>query len=96
MLFHVFWKGKISDKLALMMKSFVYSQPLECSKMYVWIEELEKDFASNQNMKLLTKFIPTYIEIKVWDAKSQLSSIDLFDGLIKSLNNKELYHLVIW
>nr|CAG8435254.1 9018_t:CDS:1 [Entrophospora candida] len=90
MLFHVFWKGDISDKLALMMKAFIYSQPLKCSKLYVWIQaddeqnltnsERMKLLTSNENMKLLTRFIPHYIELKIWDTKSQLSSIDLFNG----------------
>src|SRR5688572_17961813 len=31
MLFHVFWRGMITDKLALQMKSFLYTQPLACS-----------------------------------------------------------------
>nr|CAG8499369.1 10420_t:CDS:1 [Entrophospora candida] len=80
MIFHVYWKGIITDKLALMMKSFIYTQPLDCAKLYVWIEDLKENYKENANMKLLKKFIPKHIELRNWNTKEQLSSIDLFNG----------------
>ncbi|CAG8584695.1 14448_t:CDS:2 [Gigaspora rosea] len=76
MLFHVFWKGPITDKIALMMKSFLYSQPLECSKLYVWLDNLnDTNFNDNEHIHLLLKYSPSNIEFKEWNIVEQFSSI---------------------
>src|SRR4051812_13048227 len=89
MLFHVYWKGEISEKLALMMKSFIFTQPLYCSKLYVWIDNYKEDL-ENKNLKLLKNFIPKYIELKAWNNEEQLKSIDLFKGWEEKLGNQTI------
>lgn len=81
MLFHVFWRGMITDKLALQMKSFLYTQPLECSKLYVWLQNSDTDIDLNPNAgKIYKKFSPKNIEFKKWDTKEQLDSDPLYKG----------------
>ncbi|KAF0532743.1 wd repeat and sof domain-containing protein 1 [Gigaspora margarita] len=81
MLFHVFWKGQITDKIALMMKSFLYSQPLECSKLYVWLDNInDTNFNDNEHIRPLLKYSPTNIEFKEWNIVEQFSSSDIYAG----------------
>ncbi|RIB19133.1 hypothetical protein C2G38_2141772 [Gigaspora rosea] len=81
MLLHVFWKGQITDKIALMMKSFLYSQPLECSKLYVWLDNLnDTNFNDNEHIRPLLKYSPTNIEFKEWNIVEQFSSSDIYAG----------------
>ncbi|CAG8476712.1 6799_t:CDS:1 [Acaulospora morrowiae] len=87
MLFHVFWRGPISDKLALMMKSFLFSQPLECSTLYVWLDSNNyTDPRKSSHLRLLQRFIPIHIKFKFWNTREQLSSIKLFADW------KNIYH----
>ncbi|CAG8696825.1 9757_t:CDS:2, partial [Racocetra fulgida] len=81
MLFHVFWQGQITDKLALVMKSFLYSQPLECSTLYVWFDNMnDTNLNDNKHVRSLLKYSPTLIEFKSWDMVEQLSFSDVYDG----------------
>ncbi|CAB5162498.1 hypothetical protein RhiirA5_365224 [Rhizophagus irregularis] len=81
MLFHVFWRGMITDKLTLQMKSFLYTQPLECSKLYVWLQDSDTDIDLNPFAgKIYEKFSPKNIEFKKWDTKEQLDSDPLYKG----------------
>ncbi|CAG8646266.1 13557_t:CDS:1 [Funneliformis mosseae] len=81
MLFHVFWRGMITDKLALQIKSFLYTQPLTCSKLNVWLQDSDTDinlnpFAGN----LYKRFSPRNVEFRRWDTDEQLNSDDLYKG----------------
>ncbi|CAG8837754.1 23455_t:CDS:1, partial [Cetraspora pellucida] len=81
MLFHVFWHGQITDKLVLVMKSFLYSQPLECSTLYVWLDDMNvTNLNDNELIRPLFKYSPTHIEFKSWNMVEQLSFSDVYAG----------------
>jgi hypothetical protein len=88
MLFHVFWRGMITDKLALQMKSFIYTQPLACSKLYVWLQNSDTDIEANPFAGELYKKFPKNIEFKRWDTEEQLNSDDLYKGWGKIMSNQ--------
>ncbi|RHZ82791.1 hypothetical protein Glove_103g229 [Diversispora epigaea] len=81
MLFHIFWRGPITDKLVFTMKSFLFSQPLNCSVLYIWINYKDVDFLNSKIMHPLHKFIPDNIDFKTWNTEEQLSSIKFFRDL---------------
>jgi hypothetical protein len=62
--FHVFWRGKIKRKQLLCINSYLYSQNLGNTKLYVW---LDSDY--KENSKLIKKH-PNII-IKNYDAKKE-------------------------
>ncbi|RIA91352.1 hypothetical protein C1645_767628 [Glomus cerebriforme] len=81
MLFHVFWRGMITDKLTLQMKSFLYTQPLACSKLYVWLQNSDTDIDMNPFAGFIyKKFSPKNIEFKKWDTEEQLNSDPIYNG----------------
>ncbi|CAG8730327.1 27323_t:CDS:2 [Gigaspora margarita] len=102
MLFHVFWKGQITDKIILMIKSFLYSQPLDCSKLYVWLDNINNtNFNDNEHIHPLLKYSLTNIEFKFWNIVEQLSSSDIYAGWqngyysSKSVTLSDLVHFVV-
>jgi hypothetical protein len=60
LLFHVFWNGKLSRRQLLCIKSFLYSQNLSNSSLYIW---LDSDYDYNR------KVIPKHpnISIKIYN-----------------------------
>ncbi|CAG8570973.1 12631_t:CDS:1 [Acaulospora colombiana] len=96
MLFHVFWQGPINDKLAFMMKSFLFSQPLNCSILYVWLDTSYNNLYPkyDPHMRLLHRFVPTIIRFKSWNTRKQLSSISMFSGQIDNQNSVTLSDMV--
>ncbi|CAG8569847.1 12164_t:CDS:1 [Racocetra fulgida] len=102
MLFHVFWQGNITDKLALLMKSFLYTQPLECSTLYVWLDNLnDTNLNDNKYIRPLLKYSPTLIEFKLWNMSELLSSSDVYAGwqepdyFLKSVKLSDLVRFVV-
>ncbi|CAG8655417.1 2970_t:CDS:1 [Funneliformis caledonium] len=85
-LFHVFWKGDFSDKIAMMIKSFMFTQPLQCSKLYVWLDDNEMRLEDNPHAKPLLKFSPKFIEFMKWDTEEQLDHDPIYHGW------KSIYH----
>ena len=62
--FHVFWRGKLKRKQLLCINSYLYSQNLGNTKLYVW---LDSDY--KENSKLIKKH-PNII-IKNYDPKKE-------------------------
>ncbi|CAG8715815.1 26245_t:CDS:2 [Dentiscutata erythropus] len=93
MLFHVFWRGNVTDKLSLFIKSFLYTQPLKCSLLYVWLDDVNEDIQSNPYILQLLRFIGKNIEFKRWITEDQLNFNPLFNGwerLLKKSNRKKV------
>ncbi|CAG8609709.1 14861_t:CDS:1 [Acaulospora colombiana] len=88
MLFHVYWRGKFTDKIALNIKSFLYTQPLRCSKMLVWLEKNDEDLRANKHAKSLLRFSPTNIEFRKWDITEQLNYDSIYSGWERKLKSK--------
>ncbi|CAB4396487.1 uncharacterized protein OCT59_002588 [Rhizophagus irregularis] len=88
MLFHVFWKGDISDKISLMIKSFLFTQPLQCSKLYIWLDDTTMTLEDNPYSYSLLQFSPKYIEFKNWNTEEQLNYDPIYKGWEYNLNKK--------
>ncbi|RIA81978.1 hypothetical protein C1645_789226, partial [Glomus cerebriforme] len=80
MLFHVFWKGDISDKIAMMIKSFLFTQPLKCSKLYVWLDDTTMSLEENPHSSPFLLFSPKFIEFKKWNTEEQLNYDPIYKG----------------
>ncbi|CAG8645016.1 17235_t:CDS:2, partial [Cetraspora pellucida] len=89
MLFHVYWRGKINDKIALMIKSFLYTQPLDCSLLNVWLDQNQEiDFSQNPHIQPLLKFSPNNFRLRKWNLTEQLSYDSIYDGWEEKINPK--------
>ncbi|KAK9765256.1 hypothetical protein K7432_006549 [Basidiobolus ranarum] len=75
MLFHIFWRGPFTDKIALTVKSFLYTQPLECSKLVIWLHEwgTAEQLLENEFSKPFLDFPARLIEFKRWNLDTILS-----------------------
>ncbi|GBB91893.1 hypothetical protein RclHR1_19300003 [Rhizophagus clarus] len=89
MLFHVFWKGDISDKISLMIKSFLFTQPLQCSKLYIWLDDTTMTLEENPYSNSLLSFSPKFIEFKNWNTDEQLNHDPIYKGWEYIFNNKK-------
>ena len=100
MLFHVFWHGELSDKIVLTAKSFLFSQPLENSALWIWIDNSDKKFSStkqlikslkkNENAQELLPFVPQYINLKLWNTEEQVKNRPIFknwENITSSVEN---------
>jgi hypothetical protein len=88
MLFHVYWKGDVSDKIAMVIKSFMFTQPLQCSKLYVWLHETTMSLEENPHAKPLLSLSPKFIEFKKWDTEEQLNYDPIYYGWKRIFNSK--------
>jgi hypothetical protein len=89
MLFHVFWKGDISDKISLMIKSFLFTQPLQCSKLYVWLDDTTMTLEENPYSNSLLQFSPKFVEFKNWNTEQQLNHDPIYKGWEYIFNKKK-------
>ncbi|ORX89003.1 hypothetical protein K493DRAFT_235000 [Basidiobolus meristosporus CBS 931.73] len=76
MLFHVYWKGPFSDKIALTVKSFLYTQPLGCSKLIIWLHNwgTAEQLLENEFSGPLLKYPSTLIEFRRWNIDTIISA----------------------
>ncbi|CAG8545569.1 14517_t:CDS:1, partial [Acaulospora morrowiae] len=88
MLFHVYWRGRIIDKLAINIKSFLYTQPLKCSKMIVWLDENNEDLENNKYVKSVLQFSPENLEFRKWNITEQLNYDTIYSGWERKFKSK--------
>ncbi|CAG8815464.1 41999_t:CDS:2 [Gigaspora margarita] len=80
MIFHVYWRGKSTEKIALMIKSFLYTQPLRCSCLYIWVDENYEDLRLDKKIWPLIRFSGKNLFFKKWVTDEQLNSDPIFLG----------------
>ncbi|CAG8711511.1 14966_t:CDS:1, partial [Acaulospora colombiana] len=85
MIFHVYWRGKLTDKISLMIKSFLYTQPLDSSVLNVWMDSNDEDLSENSYILPLLKFSPQFIQFRKWNVTEQLSYDPIYKGWEKSM-----------
>ncbi|KAF9433701.1 hypothetical protein BGZ76_009096 [Entomortierella beljakovae] len=78
--FHVFWRGPITDKLALSASSFLYTQPLKRSKLHWWIDSstlpdgVPEDYTKNRYAApFVSEPLNQFVEIHAWDQAAELN-----------------------
>ncbi|KAG0377417.1 hypothetical protein BGX24_006134 [Mortierella sp. AD032] len=76
--FHIFWQGVVTDKLSLSAHSFLFSQPLDRSRLHLWIDssnipgDAAEDYLQNIYAKdLASEPLNKYIKFHVWDQAAQ-------------------------
>lgn len=76
--FHVFWRGPISDKLSLAAHAFLFTQPLDRSRLHLWIDSSDlpggrpENYAKNPFAQdLVSDPIRQYIKIHPWNQDDQ-------------------------
>ncbi|CAG8494460.1 7750_t:CDS:2 [Acaulospora morrowiae] len=89
MQFHVYWKGKLNDKISLMIRSFLYTQPLDSSVLNVWMDSNDEDLTNNSHIRPLLKFSPKNIQFRIWNCTEQLSHDPIYKGW-KRIMRKQL------
>lgn len=57
MLIHVYWKGEPTEKLSLMIKSFLYTQYLPLSQLHVWIDNKNFDIKNNKYTLIFMPYV---------------------------------------
>lgn len=84
-LIHVFWKGKLSKHLLLCVKSFLFTQRLDRTRLVLWqvAEAPLKDFfdssQSNSPARSLERLMHTFqdsIELRKFEAKEEIRALD--------------------
>ncbi|KAF0499402.1 wd repeat and sof domain-containing protein 1 [Gigaspora margarita] len=89
MLFHVYWRGRINEKIALMIKSFLYTQPLDCALLNVWLDQnQENDFSQNSYIQPLLKFSPNNFRLRRWNLTEQLNYDSIYEGWEEKINRQ--------
>ncbi|KAF9345223.1 hypothetical protein BGX26_003389, partial [Mortierella sp. AD094] len=78
--FHVFWRGPITDKLYLSAHSFLFTQPLDRSKLHLWIDSaylpggVPEDYTKNKYAApLVSEPLNRFIQIHAWDQTAELA-----------------------
>lgn len=76
--YHTYWRGPLTWRVSFMLKSFLFTQNLECSEMHIWLdadhdsEALEKTLQS----PILRPFLPLLdaglIHLRAWTYPSAL------------------------
>ncbi|CAG8575075.1 6074_t:CDS:1 [Scutellospora calospora] len=89
MIFHVYWRGNMVEKIALMIKSFLYTQPLNCSRLYVWVDENSEDLRLNNEILPLIRFSGKNLVFKKWITSEQLNSDPIFNGWKSKLRSNQ-------
>ncbi|GJJ72640.1 hypothetical protein EMPS_04998 [Entomortierella parvispora] len=78
--FHIFWRGPISDKLSLAAHAFLFTQPLDRSRLHLWIDSSDfpggkpENYAKNPfSQDLVLDPIRQYVKIHPWHQVEQES-----------------------
>ncbi|KAI1316704.1 hypothetical protein EDD11_009593 [Mortierella claussenii] len=78
--FHIFWRGAITDKLSLSAHSFLFTQPLDRSRLHLWIDSadlpggLPEDYLQNEfAAPLVSAPLNQYISVHAWDQAAELT-----------------------
>ncbi|KAF9992419.1 hypothetical protein BGZ80_005428 [Entomortierella chlamydospora] len=78
--YHVFWRGPITDKLYLSAHSFLFTQPLNRSKLHLWIDSADlpggvpEDYTKNKYAaSLVSEPLNRFIQIHAWDQAAELA-----------------------
>ncbi|ORX93948.1 hypothetical protein K493DRAFT_315743 [Basidiobolus meristosporus CBS 931.73] len=100
MLFHIYWKGPFTDKLSLTIKSFLYSQPLECSRLWVWMDSWgsKEDLETNEFSSPLLEF-SSNVEFKQWSLEDEVKKSPDFANLspkaVKTVAYSDMVRFVV-
>ncbi|KAG0055703.1 hypothetical protein BGZ83_007711 [Gryganskiella cystojenkinii] len=78
--FHVFWRGPITDKLSLNAHAFLFTQPLDRSRLHLWIDSADlpggvpEDYLQNEfAAPLVQEPLNRHIFIHPWDQAAELA-----------------------
>ncbi|KAK9760315.1 hypothetical protein K7432_015804 [Basidiobolus ranarum] len=101
MLFHIYWRGAFSDKLALTIKSFLYTQPLACSKLLIWMDSwgTQEELEANKFSASLLKYSPSLIQFKKWSLEEEVKKspdfADLKTKAVKTVAYSDMVRFVV-
>ncbi|KAG0045105.1 hypothetical protein BGZ83_009648 [Gryganskiella cystojenkinii] len=78
--FHIFWRGPISDKLSLAAHAFLFTQPLDRSRLHLWIDSSDLPGGQPENYwknpfarDLISDPIRQFVKIHAWNQTDQES-----------------------
>ncbi|KAG0205337.1 hypothetical protein BGX28_003045 [Mortierella sp. GBA30] len=76
--FHIFWRGSVTDKLALSVHAFLFTQPLERARLHLWIDSTDlaggvaEDYTQNQYARdLVSEPLNRFIRFHQWNQTAQ-------------------------
>jgi hypothetical protein len=97
MIIHTFWHGEITDKVALMIKSFLFTQPLNCARLKVWFAEFNQSaIAENSYVPQFQRFVENgVVEFKSFTFDEQFmlyGENHSVEDLIMQQCSKDIFH----
>lgn len=88
--YHTYWTGPATWRLEVFVKSYLYTQNLPCSRLYIWLDEDRKPGSVEKmldNDPLFARFLPFVqrgdITLKAWNFPNRIpvpKSLDNTDG----------------
>ncbi|KAF9582851.1 hypothetical protein BGW38_010678 [Lunasporangiospora selenospora] len=76
--FHIYWRGPITDKLALSARAFLFTQPLNRARLHLWIDSTElpggvpEVYEDNPHSRtLVSEAVRPYIRFHTWNQSVQ-------------------------
>ncbi|KAG0073704.1 hypothetical protein BGZ93_002927 [Podila epicladia] len=76
--FHIFWRAPITDKLLLAVNAFLFTQPLDRSRLHLWVDSTDlpggqaEDYRKNPLAhNLVLRPMNRLIHIHRWDQEAQ-------------------------
>ncbi|KAG0019043.1 hypothetical protein BGZ82_000271, partial [Podila clonocystis] len=76
--FHMFWRAPVTDKLLLAVNAFLFTQPLDRSRLHLWIDSTDlpggraEDYRKNLFARnLVLRPMNRFIRIHRWDHEAQ-------------------------
>eukprot|EP00475_Leptophrys_vorax_P008003 TRINITY_DN15123_c0_g1_i4.p1 TRINITY_DN15123_c0_g1~~TRINITY_DN15123_c0_g1_i4.p1 ORF type:complete len:444 (+),score=90.01 TRINITY_DN15123_c0_g1_i4:56-1333(+) len=96
-LIHSFWHGNVTDKVALMIKSFLFTQPLECARLKVWVAEYDPvAVRENEHVQKFVRFMEAgIVEFKNFSFEEQFKLYGenhLVEDLITRQCSRDIFH----
>ncbi|KAF9201775.1 hypothetical protein BGZ49_008013 [Haplosporangium sp. Z 27] len=76
--FHIFWSGVITDKLSLAVHAFLFTQPLDRSRLHLWIDSTALPHGKPENYEinpfskdLVSEPLNKFVKLHAWDQETQ-------------------------
>jgi hypothetical protein len=97
---HLYWYGNVSLKQAFTVKSFLATQDLDSTELWLWLDG-ERGYAGYEKNPLLRPLLP-YVQVRRFDAKIEIAdtpverSPQLYEGVNPTLRSNLFRHVFLF
>jgi len=98
--YHMYWHGTFSSKQAFAVKSFLATQDLENSELWLWLD-IENGYAGYEENPILRPFLP-FLQIRCFNPEFEARDTplekrsDLYDGVNLASRSDFFRHVVLY